>query len=396
MTPILADLRIVEVSAFVAAPMGGMTLAQMGAEVIRIDDVRGALDRGRWPLAESGASMIWAGLNKGKRSVALDLRSEEGRELAAAIATAPGPGAGLVLTNLPARGWLAFEALRARRADLVQLVVKGDRHGGTAVDYTINPRTGLPLMTGPDASPINHVLPAWDLVCAQLAAIGILAAERHRARTGEGQQVTIALEDVALAVMGHLGILAQAERGQERGPGGNDVYGAFGRDFATRDGERIMVVGLTPKQWASLVAATGLGEVLDAAAAAHALDFAREGDRYHGREVIAALLAPWFADRTAAEAEAALAAAGAGFGRYRHMRELPAYVADNPLFATVDHPGIGPLLAPGLPLRFAGSGDVPPAPAPAPGADTRAVLGELLGLGDAAYDGLASRGVVPG
>jgi 2-methylfumaryl-CoA isomerase len=372
-----------------------MTLAQMGAEVIRIDDVRGALDAARWPVTRDGASLFWVGLNKGKRSVALDLKSEEGREIATALATAPGEGGGLVLTNLPPRGWLSFESLSGRRGDLIQLVVQGERDGGSAVDYTVNPLTGLPFLTGGGAVPVNHVLPAWDLVTGQMAALGLLAAERHRARTGAGQQVTLALEDVALAVMGHLGFVAEAALGQARGASGNDLYGAFGRDFATRNGARIMVVGLTAKQWRALVAATGLAEALDRAAAKAGLDFTREGDRYRGREAIAALMSPWFAARSAAEAEAALAAAGAAFARYRTIAELPALAAAHPLFATVDQPEIGPLPLPGLPLRFGAMDDPAPRAAPLPGADTRAVLAERLGIGDAAYGRLAARGIVP-
>src|ERR1700719_3597959 len=101
MNNLLADLRIVEFSAFVAAPLGGMTMAQMGAEVIRIDPLGGATANNRGPATEPGPSLYWAGLNKAKRSVALALDKPEGRELAKAIATAPGPGAGIVLTHLP-------------------------------------------------------------------------------------------------------------------------------------------------------------------------------------------------------------------------------------------------------------------------------------------------------
>ena len=110
--PPLADLRVVEGSAFVAAPLGGMTLAQLGADVIRFDQIGGGLDRVRWPLAEGGQSLFWAGLNKGKRSIQLDLHAPAGRELVQALVTAPGYEGGLFLTNFPARGWLAYDELR--------------------------------------------------------------------------------------------------------------------------------------------------------------------------------------------------------------------------------------------------------------------------------------------
>ena len=81
----LAGVRIIEISSFVAVPLAGMTLAQLGAEVIRVDPVGGAADYHRWPVTDGGDSIYWAGLNKGKRSVAVDVRSEEGQRLIARL-----------------------------------------------------------------------------------------------------------------------------------------------------------------------------------------------------------------------------------------------------------------------------------------------------------------------
>src|SRR5271170_3641639 len=164
MNRLLEDLRIVEFSAFVAAPLGGMTMAQFGAEVIRIDPLGGAIDFARWPVTDSGASIYWAGLNKAKRSVALALDKPEGRALAKAIATAPGPGAGIVLTNLPPLAGLDYASLKAARDDIIMLRLIGNRDGSAAVDYTVNAASGFPLVTGPgDGNPVNNVLPAWDV-----------------------------------------------------------------------------------------------------------------------------------------------------------------------------------------------------------------------------------------
>lgn len=210
MNRILEGLRIIEGSAFVAAPSAGMTLAQMGAEVIRFDPLRGGIDMRRWPVDAAGRSYYWAGLNKGKRSIAIDLASPEGRELATSLVTAPGAGAGLFLTNFPARGWLDFASLREHRADLIMVAVTGNADGSSELDYTVNSATGLPLMTGHGAErPVNHVLPAWDLICGQNAVTGLLAAERHRGLTGAGQFVRVALSDVAMATMANLGFIAE-------------------------------------------------------------------------------------------------------------------------------------------------------------------------------------------
>ncbi len=400
MTPILQGLRVVEASAFVAVPMGGMTLAQMGADVIRIDPLGGGVDQQRWPVTASGVSLFWNGLNKHKRSVALDLASAEGRELATAIATAPGEDAGLLLTNLPARGWLSFDALRARRPDLIQLTLQGDRHGGTAVDYTVNTRVGLPFITGPvdSADVVNHVLPAWDLVSGQMAALGLLAAERHRRKTGEGQQVNLALEDVAMAVMGHLGFIAEAQLGQVRPRMGNELFGAFGRDFTTADGQRVMVVGLTARQWRTLVQATGLAADMQALAARLHLDLDQEGARHHARADIAALVGPWIAARPLAEVAAAFDQHGVCWSRYRTLQQLVhedlVGAQANPLFAAVQQTGVGSVLTPAVPLAFSAAARVPPAPAPRLGQHTAEVLSDVLGLNDAQVGDLQRRGVL--
>lgn len=400
---ILSGMRIVEGSAFVAAPLGGMTLAQLGAEVIRFDPPGGGLDAHRWPVTRDGRSLFWAGLNKGKKSVVVDITKPEGQELVAALVTAPGDGGGLFLTNFPARGWLAYEALRARRADLVYVNVLGDRHGGSEVDYTVNPRVGVPAITGPadDPRPVNHVLPAWDNIAGQMAAVGLLAAERHRRLTGEGQFVKLALLDVALATLGHLGLLAEAEvSGDDRPRYGNDLFGAFGRDFATRDGRRVMVVGLTGRQWSSLVKCTGLGDAFAAAGARLGLDLRQEGNRFLARDAIAGVLAPWIAARDLDAVKQAFDAAGVCWGPYQTVRELverdPEASLANPLFTEQLQPGIGRYRMPGSPLWFSGAAHLDARPAPRLGEHTDEVLAGLLRLSSAAIGQLHDRGIVAG
>jgi 2-methylfumaryl-CoA isomerase len=398
---ILAGLRVVEGSAFVAAPLGGMTLAQLGADVIRFDQVGGGLDHGRWPVTADGRSLFWAGLNKGKRSIEIDLRSPEGQELATALIAAPGKDAGIFLTNFPPRGWLAYDKLKARRADLIMTVLSGNHDGSSEVDYTVNPATGFPMAMGPRGSsePVNSLLPAWDLAAGSLAAVGVLAAERHRTATGEGSLVKLALSDVAFAAMGHLGRVAGTQLGVSGdGKDGNYLYGAFGRDFVTRDGRRVMVVGLTERQWAALKTATGTGEAVAALASETGLDLDEEGGRFAARDRIADLLAPWFAARDLAEIAHAFAGTGVSWGPYRSfsqaLAEDPRLSTANPMFAEVDHPGIGPLLTPGSPLDFSSVPRQPPRPAPLLGADTDQVLAEILGLGSAEIGRLHDRGVV--
>ncbi len=401
MNRLLDDLRIVEISAFVAAPLGGMTMAQMGAEVIRIDPIGGGLDFARWPVAKNGASLYWAGLNKAKRSAALALDKPEGRELARALVAAPGPGAGILLTNLPPLRGLDFASLKAARADAIVLRLLGNRDGSAAVDYTVNAASGFPLVTGPGGAPVNHVLPAWDIAAGLYLATGLLAAERHRSRTGEGQEVTAALADVMLATVANLGYVGDVQvNGHARPAIGNDLYGSFGRDFATADGRRVMVIALTPRQWRALGEATGLAERLAMIGPMMGVDLDTEAGRYEARDAIAALVARWCAGRTLDEVRQAFAGTGVLWGQFQDFRRLveddPRCSEANPLFATVDQPGIGRYLTPGMPLDFGASPRLPPRPAPLLGEHTDAVLAEVLGLASAEIGRLHDAGVVAG
>jgi 2-methylfumaryl-CoA isomerase len=380
---ILSGLRIVEMSAFVAAPLGGATLAAMGADVIRVDPPGGGVDIGRWPL-HRGRSLYWAGLNQGKRSVTIDTRHEPGQEKVAKLITAPGEGGGIFLTNLPVSGWNSYDELKKLRGDLIMVVITGNRDGSAAVDYTVNAALGFPFVTGPEGSdgPVNHVLPAWDAMTGFLAATAILAAERHRRLAGEGQLVELSLSDVGLAVAGHLGLIGEAVLESEpRGRFGNHVYGTLGRDFVTRDGRRVIVLALTPRQWRSLVEATGLSGEFRNLEARLGLYFNNEGDRWRGRQEICELLQAWIAVRNLSSVASVFDAQNVMWGPYQTFKELvagdPRASAANPLFTNIDHPELGVYPTPGSPLRFGAAGAVPPKPAPKLGEHTDEVLREF-------------------
>lgn len=397
----LRGLRVVEGSAFVAAPLGGMTLAQMGADVIRVDTIGGGLDYQRWPVNEQGNSFFWTGLNKGKRSVVADLRSPEGREIVQALVTAPGPESGIFLSNFPASSWLADETLRARREDLIYVNIIGNPDGSTAVDYTVNPSSGFALATGPIGydRPTNHVLPAWDITTGMHAALAVCGALRLRESTGEGTFATISLADIAMAMVANLGYLAQAQLSSEnRVSTGNDLYGAFGRDFPTADGRRVMVVAISLRQWKSLVEATGIGPHLSAIEAAVGVDLSKEGDRFRARDAIAAFIAPWVEARTLDEVRKVFDDHGVAWGPYQTFRQLASEdwrcSTKNPIFHELHQPGIGDVLVPGSPIRDRSAEQPAPAPAPLLGQHTDEVLAEILGLSDREIGDLHDRGVV--
>ncbi|MBV8936691.1 MAG: CoA transferase, partial [Alphaproteobacteria bacterium] len=383
------------------APLGGMTMAQMGAEVIRIDPIGGGIDYARWPVTRAGASLYWAGLNKAKRSLALALDKPEGRDIARAIITAPGAGGGILLTNLPPARGLDFATLKAARNDLIMLRLTGNRDGSAAVDYTVNAASGFPLVTGHGEMPVNHVLPAWDIAAGLYLATGLLAAERHRSRTGQGQEVVAALSDVMLATVGNLGYIGDVQiNGSARPAIGNDLYGSFARDFATADGRRVMIIALTRRQWRAIGEATGLGERLAMIGPMMDVDLETEAGRYEARDAIAALLARWCASRTLDEIGQAFARTGVLWGHFQDFKQLvqgdPRCSEANPLFAAVDQPGIGRYLMPGLPLNFSAEPREATRPAPRLGEHTDIVLAQVLGLSSAEIGRLHDDRIVAG
>lgn len=389
MYDLLNGMRIVEASAFVAGPSCGLHLAQLGAEVIRIDQIGGGPDFKRWPLdPDSGASLYWEGLNKSKKSVAVDLGRPEGRELAQRIACAPGDNAGLFVTNFPVAGFLSYDNLKSLRDDLICVRVMGWPDGRPALDYTVNAAIGVPAMTGPPEhdGPVNHVFPAWDFLTGALAAFSLLAAERNRRETGQGREIRLPLSDVALGSLGALGQIAEAMAlGRDRPRYGNAIYGAFGRDFATADGERLMVVAITPRQWTGLLKVLELESEVAALERQRGVSFAKdEGVRFHHSDALMPLIERAVAKRRVAELGEAFEANAVCWSQYRTLKDAlseDAYFgADNPVLTPLDHVSGRRYPAPG----FVGTSPTetrnPATPAPRLGADTDEVLTEVLGM----------------
>ncbi len=403
MYDLLKGLRVVEGSAFVAAPTCGLYLAQMGAEVIRFDNIGGGPDFRRWPLADNGSSLYWEGLNKGKKSVALDLTGSAGREIAQRLAAAPGDDAGLFVTNFPVDGFLSYEKLSALRSDLICVRVMGWADGSQGMDYTINSALGLPLMTGPadDDRPVNHVLAAWDLLTGAYCAFTLVSALLARHRGGGGREIRAPLSDIGAASMANMGFTAEAMlTGHQRPRMGNDVFGAFGRDFTTRDGVKLMLLAITPKQWSKALEALDLGGAVAAVEAEMGISFATdEGLRFSHRARLYPLFERAFAAKDAAALTPAFDAGGVTWGSYQTleaaMQDTRLY-KDNPVFEAVRHPSGLIYPAPGAMGTIPQDQRGPVLPAPQLGQHTDEVLAEVLGLSSREIGKLHDAGVVAG
>ena len=392
---LLSGLSVIEASSFVASPTAGLYCAQMGAEVIRVDQIGGGPDFRRWPVTANNDSLYWENLNRAKKSVALDLGRPEGRELLQELVRATGQ----FITNFPVGGFLSHETLSEGRRDLITVRVMGWADGSPALDYTVNNMVGYPMLTGAGPEPVNHVLPAWDLLSGAYAAFALLAAIQRRSTTGEGGEVRIPLSDVAIGTVANLGGIAETlYSGENRPRLGNAVYGLFGRDFVTGDGQRTMIVVVTPRQWANLIAALNLGDAIAAVEAARGVSFAKDdGLRFTHRDALYPLFEQAIAARTHADLAAAFDAGGIVHSAYRTMLDAvhdPALVADNPVFGAAENPS-------GFAYPAAGSfATVPqmerqaPRPAPRNGQHSEEILATRLSLSSGEIARLIDAGIV--
>lgn len=378
---LLPGLTVIEASSFVASPTAGLYLAQMGAEVIRVDQIGGGPDFRRWPVTQNGDSLYWENLNRAKKSLALDLGRPEGRELLQALVRATGQ----FVTNFPVKGFLAHETLAQGRPDLITVRVMGWADGSPALDYTVNNAVGYPMLTGPGPDPVNHVLPAWDLLTGAYAAFAMMAALRRRDATGEGGEIRVPLSDVAIGTVANLGGIAEVmDTGADRPRLGNTVFGLFGRDFTTRDGKRTMIVAVTHRQWANLVAALNLGDAIGRVEAERGVSFAKDdGLRFTHRDALFPLFEAAIAARDHADLAAAFDAGGIVHSAYGTMADAvrdPRLVTENPIFGTADDPSGTRYPAVGAFATLPGEERRPPAPAPRNGQHSEQVLAETLGL----------------
>ncbi len=406
MYKLLNDLSIIEVSSFVASPTAGLYCAQMGAEVIRVDHKAGGLDYDRYMLTKEGRSLSWENLNRAKKSVALDLRSGEGRELCVELAAKTGQ----CITNLPEKSFLSHAAMKAAQPegapDMTSVRIMGWHDGRQAMDFTVNAASGYPLMTGPDdwdmktAPPVNQVLPAWDFITGAYCAFALLAALRHRDASGEGSEMRVPLGDVAIGTVANSGMMAEMlYRDSDRERLGNAIWGAFGRDFRSKDGVRFMVAALTAKQWAGLVEAFGVKTPISKLESEVGVRFADGDDpRFKHRHSLFDIFQTVASSHDYAALEARMSAEGCTFEKYRTAHEAandPVLVADNPLFGPspanpsgFEYPATRSFA--NLPAQEPGD----PAPAPYLGQHSEEVLAERLGLSSGAIGKLVDAGTV--
>jgi crotonobetainyl-CoA:carnitine CoA-transferase CaiB-like acyl-CoA transferase len=370
----LEGIRVVEFSHMVMGPSCGLVLADLGAEVIKVEPA-GKGDPTRY-LTSSGAG-FFASFNRNKKSVTLDLASPEGIGMAKKlVATADvflenfRPGA------LEAKG-LGYAALSAANPRLIYCSLKGFLTGPyehrTALDEVVQMMSGLAFMTGPVGRPLRAGAPVNDMMGGMFGAIAVLAALRDRDRTGKGRHLQSGLfENAAWLVSTHMMQHAVSGKAPEPMSAGKRAWGVYDV-FTTFDGLNLFVGVVTERQWELFTTALGEPELLDPA-------YATNNERSKARETLIPLVASILAKRTCAEIEAMCEKAGLPFARV----QTPSDLFDDP------HLNAGGMIEqalpdgsrtriPALPVQFGDERLGLRLPLPKPGEHNDEILGPLRG-----------------
>ncbi len=391
----LAGLRVLELAQIMAGPTCGMMLADMGADVIKVEKLPGGDDaRGYREPRVNGVSAPFLMLNRNKRGMALDLKQAKGREvLLRMVRTAD------VLTENYRRGTLekfglGYEVLAKENPGLIYCAISGYGRDGPlsdkgGFDLIAQGFAGLMAITGePGRPPVKTGNPVADINAGLLAVGGIVAAYVHKLKTGRGQIVDTSLMEAALQQTYWQAAIYFAT-GKSPGPTGSaHVLTAPYQAFRVRDGW-INIGGANQANWERIADVLGHPEWRDDAR------FATNSARMENLDALVALMEPALRTRDRSDWLAAFDAAGVPAGPVHELGEALTHPQTLARAMVVDltHPEAGETRALGCPLHFSATPTRIDRPAPRLGEHTREVLREY-GYADADIDALAAEGVV--
>lgn len=399
----LAHLRVLDLSRVLAGPWAGQLLADMGAEVIKVEKPGAGDDTRAWgpPFLKdehgrtTGESAYYLAANRGKQSVAIDITRPEGQDLVRRLAAK----CDVVLENFKVGGLakygLDYAALRAVKPDIVYCSITGFGQDGpyaprAGYDFLVQGMGGLMSLTGePEGEPMKVGVALTDIFTGMYATIAVLAALAHRDRTGQGQHVDLALLDVQAAVLANQAtnyLVGGVVPGRMGNAHPNIVpYQAF----ATADGHVILAVG-NDGQFQRFCAVAGHPEW------AQDPRFATNAQRVGHRDELVALIRATLASRPSGQWIAALEAEGVPCGPINDLAQVFAHpqIRHRGMVAPVPHPLAGSVDLVANPIHFSQTPIQYDRPPPLLGADTVAVLEEVGGLDPVELAVLRDKGVI--
>jgi len=392
----LQGVRVVDFTHYIAGPFATMILADMGAEVVKIEAPGRGDDFRQYPPLEpalqGGAPFAWA--NRNKRSIAVDLKSPEGLALARELVAKADVVVENFSTGVIERLGLGYEAVREFNPEVIFCSVSAyGREGAFAdrsgFDPVAQAESGFISMNGyPDREGVRALSPVMDISTALMASNAILGALVARTRTGKGQQVEVALFDTAVMMTGYAPWQHLFTGNEPRRPGNTSPDTCPSGVFTASDRSFIINCGNTQ------IFQRLMTQVVELPEAASKPEYATNKDRLAHREEIFAMLQAEFGRHPWSHWRERLREAGIPSGELRTVGEAirSPEARERELVTRIPHPELGWMPNVALPIRYAGTPLADPAPAPRIGEHTSEVLADWLGADEPRIAALASAG----
>lgn len=393
--PPLEGLRILTVSQFGAGPFGTMLLADLGAEVIKIEDPSAGGDVARYvpPYAIDGDSLYFQSFNRNKKSLALNLQHPEGKEVFHDLVKVSDAVYNNLRGDQPGKLGLTYDALRHLNPKIVCCSLSGfgttgPRMAEPGYDYLIQGYAGFMSVTGePDGPPGKSGISFVDYAGGYVSILGLMIGLLDAQRTGIGRDVDVSLHDTAISMLAYLAIWT-LNRDYEPRKTADSAHATLvpSQNFQTKDGW-IVIFCAKEKFYQNLVAAMGSPDLAEDAR------FKTFADRYKNKALLLPILKGRFRERTAAEWLELLRGKVpcAPVNSIRQALE-DSQVSARQMILEVEHPVYGRIKEVASPIKM---GETPePQPAPALGQHTDAILHGRLGYTPERIADLRERGII--
>ncbi|HJX69930.1 MAG TPA: CoA transferase [Dehalococcoidia bacterium] len=396
MEKVLTGIRILDFSRWLAAPYAATLLSDMGADVIRVEKPGGELDRELGPFAPSGIGMVCLAIARNKRGITLNLGSDKGKEILQGLVRC----SDVVLHNFTSGAEeakiLGYPALKEINPAIIVIAISGFGTTGPYAEHTAFDTIGQALSgamsyTGFPGNPPTRSGVAWvDYSTAVHGALGVVLALYHRALTGKGQMIDVALLDVAVAPVALAAAAAEYKvLGEVRQQIGNHGFNNFTDCFQAKDGWVMMSVVGNPL-WRRFLRAIGREDLKDDP------NFKDDLARFKNRHLTHPIVAEWTKERTTKEIIERLAKARVPCDKVNNIAEMIEHpqVKAREMLVDMEYPGVGSMPVPGVTIKMSETPGSIERRAPKVGEHNKEVYSELLGLAPKELSRLEAEGVI--
>lgn len=393
---VLTGVRVLDFARYLAGPYCAMLLADMGAEVIRVEEPGGSADRTLGPLAPTGDSMSIMTVNRNKKGITLDLTKEKGREVMRELVKR----SDMVVENYGAGTkeplGLGYESLKKVNPAIILVSISGFGGSGPyskrlAFDPTAQALSSSMSYTGfPGGPPTRGAAPYVDFSTGIYSALGAMLALYHREKTGVGQVVDMALLDTAVSFSAGYGVAAEYKiLGTVRQPLGNHSFYNYSDSYQAKDGW-VMISVIGHRLWKRFARLIGKEEWGDDAR------FKDDNSRFEHRDIIRSVVSRWMATRTVAEVIKALEENRVPCAKVNNAADMfvDPQIRARGMIVDVDYPGVGPVPLGGVTIKLSETPGSIETRSPLVGEHNQEVYGGLLGYSPKELAALAEEGVI--